>query len=262
MVASGLTSTDYNYANPIFRDFATAYDLSTGISDCWTAGRCYVIALQSNPAARNPNQLHNDITFTESYASNGQATPGSPIAIHVGSSYSDVDPSFWAYPYIESVLHFGIDTGTGALRFSPATPVTRGQAAQWLLKAEHGAGYTPPPCISDPYPDASCSRSDGAWIAQLKAEGIATGATFSPDAPVTRGDMTVFVLRAKNGGAYTPPACQWDFGDAPCPNHPLSAWISEAKRRGISNGCVANEYCPDEPSIARRPRRSSRAPSR
>jgi hypothetical protein len=246
VLAQGLTSTDYAYANPVFRDFATAYDLSTGTSDCWTSGRCYVIELQSNPLARNTSRLHNDITFNETYASTGQPTPGSPIAIHVGGSYTDVASTDWAYPYIESVLHFGIDAGCGNLRYCPGTPVTRAQAAQYLLKAEHGAAYTPPPCTADPFTDVSCGRVEAPWIQQLKAEGLAAGTTYSPDANLTRGDMTVFVLKAKNGASYTPPACQWDFGDAPCPNHPLSAWISEAKRRGISNGCLANEYCPDE----------------
>jgi hypothetical protein len=249
VLAAGLTSTDYNYANPVFRDFATAYDLSTGTSDCWTSGRCYVISLQSNPGSRNTSQLHNDITFNETYASNGQPTPGSPIAIHVGGSYTDVAATDWAYPYIESVLHFGIDAGCGGLRYCPGTPLTRAQVASWLLKAEHGAGYTPPACTADPFTDVSCARPEAPWIAQLKAEGITTGngdGTYTPDANLTRAEMAVFVLRAKMGGAYQPPACQWDYGDAPCPNHWASAWISEVKRRGISYGCVANEYCPDD----------------
>ncbi len=240
------TSTDWNYANPRFKDFVSAYDLATGTSDCWSAGKCYVVEIQSNAASRNANQLHNDVSFEETYLSSGAPTPGSPITIHVGKSFNDVPVNFWAYGSIESILHAGVAGACNGLNFCPQTTLTRAQIAPWLVAAKRGASFNPPACVTAPYTDVPCTHPQAAWIAQLKADGVtANTATFSPDAALTRGDLSVFVLKAANGASYQPPACHFDFGDAPCPQHPLASWISDIKARGISNGCGVSEFCPD-----------------
>jgi hypothetical protein len=247
VLANGLASTDYVYANPTFRDYASSYDLSTGTSDCWTSGRCYVLNVQTAATGRGANP-HNDITFNETYT-NGSPTPGSPIRIHVGGSFTDVLSTHWAYPYVESVLHAGVAGACNALTYCPNTPVTRALVAKWLVLAKHGASFAPPECTTPPFNDVPCSNPNAKWIAQLKADGVTNGTgdgNYAPDVSVTRAEMAVLVLRTKMGPTYAPPSCQWDYGDAPCPQHWASSWISELKRRDISNGCSANEYCPDD----------------
>jgi len=90
------------------------------------------------------------------------------------------------------------------------------------------------------------------FIENLWAHGIPTTCgdsplLFCPDAPMTRGDMAVFLLRAKEGGAYAPPPCDTAaFADVPC-SDPLAPWINELVRRGVTAGCGGGNYCPGNP---------------
>ena len=90
------------------------------------------------------------------------------------------------------------------------------------------------------------------FIENLWAHGVATtcGASplsFCPDAPMTRGDMAIFLLRSKEGGSYVPPPCTTAaFADVPC-SDPLAPWINELVRRGVTAGCGNGNYCPGNP---------------
>jgi hypothetical protein len=57
--------------------------------------------------------------------------------------------------------------------------------------------------------------------------------------------MAVFVLVAKEGTQYLPPACGATpaFADVPV-SSPFCRWIEELARRGIVAGCTASSYCP------------------
>ncbi len=46
--------------------------------------------------------------------------------------------------------------------------------AVFLLKAEHGLCYVPPPC-ANAFPDVPCPSIFADWIEALAAEGITTG---------------------------------------------------------------------------------------
>jgi hypothetical protein len=57
--------------------------------------------------------------------------------------------------------------------------------------------------------------------------------------------MAVFVLVAKEGAGYTPPACGATpiFGDVPA-SSPFCKFIEELSRRGVVSGCGGGNYCP------------------
>ena len=232
-----------------FRDTAPWYDISAGVSDCWSLGHCYAVFMLPQFAQTRP--VHADIQFNETNLTTGQPTPGSPVTIHVGKSFTDVEKTDWSYAGIESVLHFGVDTGCGGTQFCPGTVVTRGEVARWLMKAEHGGSYQPPACTAAPFTDVPCSHPFAAWIAQVKAEGLTSGVgggNYAPDQALTRAEAAVFLLRTKMGAAYVPPACSPDFGDVACTTgtpHWAAAWISDVKARGISKGCDLTEFCPN-----------------
>jgi hypothetical protein len=68
---------------------------------------------------------------------------------------------------------------------------------------------------------------------------------FCPNGFVTRGSMAVFLLKAKDGGNYVPPACTTPtFADVPC-SDPLAPWVEELVRRGVTAGCGNGNYCPN-----------------
>jgi hypothetical protein len=69
--------------------------------------------------------------------------------------------------------------------------------------------------------------------------------TFCPNGSIARKEMAKFLLVAKNGASYVPPACTTPmFSDVPC-SHPYATWINEIAREGITSGCAAGVFCPD-----------------
>ncbi len=79
--------------------------------------------------------------------------------------------------------------------------------------------------------------------------GCGGGDTFCPADTVTRQQMAVFLLKAKEGAAYTPPACVTPvFDDVPCAS-PFAPWINELSARGVTAGCGGGTtYCPTDPT--------------
>jgi hypothetical protein len=85
------------------------------------------------------------------------------------------------------------------------------------------------------------------WIEGIENAGVNTTcatAGYCPDAAMTRAEMAIFLLRAKEGGSYTPPACTTAmFSDVPCSSS-YAPWVNELVRRGVTAGCGSGNYCP------------------
>jgi hypothetical protein len=213
--------------------------LTTGSThDCFTAtGDCYVVTV-SNPATRPA--AHWDATLSESFF---EATK--VWTLHIGESFPDVPASQQFYRFIENLFHNGITGGCGGGGYCPDASVTRAQMAVFLLKSEHGPRFVPPPCAGL-FPDVPCPSTFADWIEQLSAEGITGGCgggNYCPDNPVTRQQMAVFLLKAKYGSAYAPPACMGIFADVACPSQ-FADWIEDLSNQGITGGCGGGNYCP------------------
>ncbi|MCL2114377.1 MAG: S-layer homology domain-containing protein [Streptococcaceae bacterium] len=92
----------------------------------------------------------------------------------------------------------GITTGTSATTYSPNSSVTRGQMAAFLHRLAIAYGVAPKSTnYTNSFTDTKGNQfsSDIAW---LKSTGITTGTsatTYSPNAPVTRGQMAAFLHR-------------------------------------------------------------------
>ena len=143
--------------------------------------------------------------------------------------------------------------------FCRTGPNTRGEMAVFVLTAKNLPGYAPPPATGTMFPDVPVTHFAAAWIEQAARDGIMTGCDatqacpagctsgqFCPGGVVKRGPMARFLLKAKEGPGYVPPAPIGMFQDVPT-NHPNAAWIEEIARRGITGGCSTNPplYCPD-----------------
>jgi hypothetical protein len=99
--------------------------------------------------------------------------------------------------WIEDLAAQGITGGCGGGNYCPQNPVRRDQMAVFLLKAEHGPSYVPPPCNGD-FPDVPCPSQFADWIEQLAAEAITGGCgggNYCPLNPNTRGQMAVFLVK-------------------------------------------------------------------
>lgn len=162
-------------------------------------------------------------------------------------TFLDVPYAHWAWSYIEGVEDAGITSGCGSGNYCPQGSVTRAQMAVFLLKAKHGGSYVPPPCTGL-FTDVPCPGYWAAdWIEALAGEGITSGCgggKYCPDQTITRAQMAVFLLKAKYGSAYLPPACTGVFPDVPCPSHWAVNWIEQLYHEGVTSGCGGGLYCP------------------
>jgi hypothetical protein len=126
--------------------------------------------------------------------------------------------------------------------------------AVFLLRGIRGAGSQPPAAAGTMFTDVPASQPFAKWIEQLAREGITGGCStnppqYCPDDSVTRGPMAVFLLRARHGAGYDPPAATGTmFGDVPT-SHPMAKWIEQLAREGITGGCSTSppQYCPEDP---------------
>jgi hypothetical protein len=206
-------------------------------------GNCYRLTV-SSPAARPA--VHWDAGFTEKV----NLTAAKVWTLHVGGSFSDVVAADGFYPAVENVFHNGITAGCSPTSYCPSASVTRAQMAVFLLKAKLGRAYEPPPAAGSVFADVPAGAFGAAWIEDLADSGIAAGCgggLYCPNAPVTRAQMAVFLLKAKHGSAYTPPAAVGVFGDVP-PQDPFAPWIERLAAEGVTAGCGGGNYCPGSPN--------------
>jgi uncharacterized repeat protein (TIGR03803 family) len=194
--------------------------------------------------ALSPGTL-NDVTVTN--PGMRPATATRPKAYF--ADFLDVPQTDPFHDFVEKIFRAGITAGCGAGSYCPADAVTRAQMAVFLLKAEHGSGYAPPPCTGV-FGDVSCPSLFADWIEQLAHEGITAGCgggNYCPTTPVTRAQMAVFLLKAEHGAGYAPPACTGVFTDVTCPSL-FANWIEQLAAEGITGGCGGGNYCPNNPN--------------
>jgi hypothetical protein len=125
-----------------------------------------------------------------------------PPPVGDNTGFVDVQTTYWSAPWIKQLAAEVITGGCGSGSYCPEDPVTRAQMAIFLLRSEHGASYAPPAVGSSTgFGDVPPTHWAAAWIKQLVAEGITTGCgsgSYCPDAPVTRAQMAVFLVRTFN----------------------------------------------------------------
>jgi S-layer homology domain len=246
---SGHTSvvSDTNGLDTTDPDLDASYGAvgSHATADCATAtGDCYLFRFQN---ITRPSQ-HWDAYFDETLTtSDPHHRYAKRWTVHAGLSFTDVSPSSGYYPFIEDIFHNRITGGCGVGIYCPTSSVTRAQMAVFLLKSKHGASFAPPSC-SGHFPDVPCPGQYTDWIEQLYAEGITAGCgsgNYCPNEAVTRQQMAVFLLKARNGSGYVPVSCSGIFADVPCPSQ-YADWIETLFLDGITVGCGANPQldCP------------------
>ena len=170
------------------------------------------------------------------------------------TTFGDVEANYWAWNFIERLYAAGITGGCGVNppQYCPEGTVTRAQMAVFLERGIHGSSHNPPAVGgSTGFSDVSSGYWAAAWVKQLAAEGITGGCgsgNYCPDAPVTRAQMAIFLLRSKYGASYSPPAVgdSTGFSDVST-GYWAGAWIKQLVMEGITAGCGVGTYCPESP---------------
>jgi len=158
-----------------------------------------------------------------------------------------------AYPFFDAINLLrgrAITDGCASapLRFCPDANITRGQMAVFVVRAIMGGdnfSYSTTPYFTD----APAGHQFFKWIQKMWELGITNGcgaATYCPDSPVTRGQMAVFIIRARLGATAT-----FSYPAAPLFNDTANSfyfsWIQKMGQLGITTGCAPGQYCPDDP---------------
>jgi uncharacterized protein (DUF1800 family) len=178
--------------------------------------------------------------------------PGDPPGVLTKgwfADFLDVPQGSAYHAPVETIIRDGITSGCGGGNYCPSSGVTRAQMAVFLLRAEHGAAYVPPPATGTIFGDVHVGDFAADWIEQLYTEGITGGClggsppTYCPNSSVTRGQMAAFLLKIFHGTGYAPPAATGVFSDVPV-SMPLAPWIEEMARLAITSGCGPGMYCP------------------
>ena len=161
------------------------------------------------------------------------------------TDFLDVPGGHQFYSFVTTLVSNGITAGVGGGNYGVDQSTLRQQMAVFLLKGKHGLCYVPPPCQSD-FADVPCPSTFADWIEALADEGISGGCgggNFCPTNPVRRDQMAPFLLKAKHGSSYVPPACTGTFADVTCPSL-FADWIEQLAAEQITSGCGGNNYCP------------------
>ena len=201
------------------------------------------------------------ITFTAGAAGTTMVLEASEIAflgvcpsaedrVLVQVDFTDVPASHPFHDAVDAITRAGISKGCGGGSFCPDATLTRDQMAIFLLKAEHGGDYVPPPLdfFGTGFSDVPPGAFADTFIRQLKEEQITKGCgvgLYCPHDPVSRAQMAIFLLRIEHGADYQPPdATGTVFLDVPADAFG-ARFIEQLAREGISGGCGGGNFCPD-----------------
>jgi len=113
------------------------------------------------------------------------------------ADFTDVPPANPFHDDIVRLVANEVTVGTGGGLYGVDNPVKRQSMAVFLLKAEHGSGYTRPACVGV-FPDVACPSTFADWIEQLVTENITVGCgggNYCPQVANTRGQMAVFLSK-------------------------------------------------------------------
>ena len=107
--------------------------------------------------------------------------------------------------------------------------------------------------VGESFPDVARGTPFYRFVETIFHRGVTGGCSsppnYCPGDLALRKQMAVFVLKAKDGAAYVPPAAVGVFTDVPAAD-PFAPWIEELYNRGVVAGCGAGPtYCPNNPVL-------------
>jgi hypothetical protein len=239
----------------------TTYDVTGGGGGIGVTGNCNWWAFTSTPwLTLSGSPLQNgagSLNYTvDAYSGQEPRTGAVNVAsnlVHILQRGSTVTPPFQDVPvndpfvdHVRIIKNNAVTSGCAANAYCPGQNTTRGQMAVFLVRSLLGTdNFTVP---AQPYfDDVPASHPQYKWIQKLRELGVTTGCNlvqYCPDDPVTRGQMAVFLVRSKFGNNFTYPTTPY-FQDVPA-THPFFNFIQKLRQVGITTGCNATQYCPND----------------
>jgi len=182
------------------------------------------------------------------YDTAGHCTERQITVLVDNTTFDDVLKTNGQWAYVEAIAREGIASGCSRVPplYCPNSTLTRGQMAVLLCRA---AGLAP---YANPVPsfvDVPAGDARYGYVEALVRAGITTGCSqqpprYCPEAPITRGQMAVFLCRAASRAPVYP--AQPTFGDVPSSN-PQYGYIEALVAAGVTSGCSSKPpaFCPN-----------------
>jgi trypsin/S-layer family protein len=222
----------------------------TGISDSGDSGGPLFCA---DPATQvtalvGVTRCHNDTPHVlERYTPNAVAG-GSTPSVAAGALQALVSQRGWfddtGDPSAGAMKLLGITSGCTATMYCPFDLASRWAAAIFVVRSLFGENFS---SSTAPYfTDVPPSDPGFRYVQKLRDLGITTGCTasaFCPSDAITRGQLAVFLVRARFGEAFSASPSPY-FTDVP-PSHPFFRYVQKAFELGVLGACGPGTFCPD-----------------
>ena len=182
------------------------------------SGDCYSVTV-SDPAVR-PVQ-HWDALLQESFSLSLPHT----WVLHIGESFPDVAADHPFYRFIETLFHTGVTTGCAAYSIARLSRHPRPDG-RLPPDGEVRRGPRPPAVHGDRLHRRALHGRTVPSLDRGARRGVITGGcgggNYCPGDTVTREQMAVFLLKAREGSTYVPPCARGVYDDVPARPAPSS----------------------------------------
>lgn len=167
--------------------------------------------------------------------------------------FQDVPLAHLFADYIGLLRENNVTQGCSAVPplYCPDQTTTRGQMAVFIIRSLFKSDTFPYPAT--PYfSDVPSGHPFFRYIQKMRELNITSGCTpttYCPDAPISRGQMAVFLVRAAlalTPGQLFPYHPSPYFTDVAAQD-PFFPFIQKLRELGITSGCSASAYCPGDP---------------
>ncbi|MBL8227480.1 MAG: Ig-like domain-containing protein [Bryobacterales bacterium] len=159
------------------------------------------------------------------------------------TAFSDVPASHLFSDYIALMPLYAVSNGCEGTRYCSEAWTTRADMAQLIIRSLLGESFSYAP---QPYfQDVPSTHPQFKYIQKMKelqiTDGCSTVPNYCPSGLITRGQMSVFIVRAAMGNTFTTSAQRY-FDDVP-EGHIFFRFIQRMREMGITGGCTETAYC-------------------
>jgi hypothetical protein len=206
--AEGRPALEIVWGDPVqegaFQDVPPSYWAYEYIESLFQAG--YVAGCSSDPPLYCPDRI---LTRAESAvfilrgAHGAIASP--PTTPPSTPSFADVEPTYWGFGWIESLIAEGYTAGCGTdpLIYCPLRDHTRAEGSVFFLRIKNGITYTPP-APTGLFTDVDPAAWYAGWVEAAYNEGLLPACStsplqFCPEGSLDRSWAAYMMVMAKGG---------------------------------------------------------------
>jgi hypothetical protein len=148
-------------------------------------------------------------------------------------------------PYFSNpnVTYGGVATGTASYKNNA---LTLNNTAKAIAAYKATSALHPVPPLYADVPSGTPFFGYVQSVGQAQYAGGCAAGMYCPSSYVTRRQMAAFLERVKRAANYNPVAAGNVFADVPA-GAQFAGYIEALKADGITSGCTATTYCPDDP---------------